>query len=220
MTGSAGRPGVLAKICGLTTAEAVDAAVAGGAAFVGFVFFAGSPRDIVPESARRLARAARGKARIVAVTVDPDDALIDRLAAILAPDLIQLHGGETPARAREIALRSGVEVIKALPVSAESDLDGAPDYEAAGARLMFDAKAPAGAGAGRNGGAVRRELPGRPPVRAPLVSRRGARSLERRRGGPAFGRAHGRTFPLAWSAGAGLKDPALIQAFLEAVRRA
>ncbi|MBA3812220.1 MAG: N-(5'-phosphoribosyl)anthranilate isomerase, partial [Caulobacteraceae bacterium] len=144
MSGSSGHGTVLAKICGLTTAEAVGAAVAGGAAFVGFVFFAGSPRDIAPESARRLAQAARGKAKIVAVTVDPDDALIDRLSAILGPDLIQLHGGETPARARDIAGRSGAEVIKAVAVSTQADLDGAADYEAAGARLMFDAKAPAG----------------------------------------------------------------------------
>ncbi len=220
MTGSAGRPGVLAKICGLTTAEAVNAAVAGGAAFVGFVFFAGSPRDIVPESARRLARAARGKARIVAVTVDPDDALIDRLSAILAPDLIQLHGGETPARAREIALRSGVEVIKAVPVSAESDLDGAPDYEAAGARLMFDAKAPAGAPAPGGMGAPfdASFLAGRrferPWFLAGGLDPWNVAEAARRSGAPMVDVSSG------VERGRGLKDPALIQAFLEAVRRA
>ena len=105
---------VAAKICGLSTSDAVNAALAGGAAFLGFMFFPASSRDIAPETAERLARAARGKARIVAVTVDPDDALVDRLAAILKPDLIQLHGRESPARARQIALRSGAGVIKAI----------------------------------------------------------------------------------------------------------
>ncbi|MGH7011553.1 MAG: phosphoribosylanthranilate isomerase, partial [Caulobacteraceae bacterium] len=87
-----------AKICGLTTAEAVDAALAGGAAYLGFMFFAASPRNVAPEAAARLAEQARGKAKIVAVLVDPSDALVDRLAAILRPDLLQLHGKESPER--------------------------------------------------------------------------------------------------------------------------
>src|SRR4051794_40550862 len=96
------RPMAKAKICGLSTPEAVQAALDGGAAYIGFVFFARSPRDIAPEAAARLAEPARGKAGIVAVTVDPDDALLDRLMATLKPDVIQLHGNETPARVAEI----------------------------------------------------------------------------------------------------------------------
>src|ERR1700761_5885952 len=99
--------GVSAKICGLSTPEAVRAALDGGAAFVGFMFFDKSPRNVSPEAAARLAEPVRGKAQVVAVTVDPDDAEVDRIARILKPDLIQLHGRETPARARAIGQRAG-----------------------------------------------------------------------------------------------------------------
>jgi hypothetical protein len=93
-----------AKICGLSTPETLAAAVTGGAAFVGFVFFARSPRNLEPEAAARLVAPLRQThVRTVAVTVDPDDALVDRLMATLKPDLIQVHGKETPSRVREIA---------------------------------------------------------------------------------------------------------------------
>ena len=104
--------GVQAKICGLTTAEAVQAALGGGAAFVGFMFFARSPRNVAPEAAARLAEPVRGKAGIVAVMVDPDDADADRIAQALRPDFVQLHGAETPARARAVAERMGAGLIK------------------------------------------------------------------------------------------------------------
>jgi len=133
----------LTKICGLSTLAAVDAALGGGAAFVGFVFFPASPRRITIEAAAELAAIARGRARIAAVTVDPDDVLIDALATGLAPDLIQLHGRESPARAREIAIRSGAGVIKAIPVSNAADLKAATAFDHIADHLMFDAKAPA-----------------------------------------------------------------------------
>src|ERR1700733_9346780 len=96
-----------AKICGLSTPEAVRAALDGRAAFVGFVFFDASPRNIRPDAAGRLAAAARGKAKVVAVMVDPTDEVVDRVARDLRPDLVQLHGRETPTRAAEIGRRSG-----------------------------------------------------------------------------------------------------------------
>src|SRR6478672_774758 len=98
---------VQSKICGISTPEAAGAALAGGAAFLGFMFFEKSPRNVAPEAAWRLAQPARGKARIVAVMVDPSDAEVDRIAEILQPDLIQLHGKESPARARAIGQRAG-----------------------------------------------------------------------------------------------------------------
>jgi phosphoribosylanthranilate isomerase len=89
------------KICGLSTPEAVSAAVDGGAAYLGFIFFEKSPRNLTPEAAARLVAPVRGGAvKTVAVTVDPDDALIDRLMATMKPDFIQAHGKETPARVR------------------------------------------------------------------------------------------------------------------------
>ncbi|HXV00869.1 MAG TPA: phosphoribosylanthranilate isomerase [Caulobacteraceae bacterium] len=132
----------LAKICGLSTAPAVEAALAGGAAFLGFMLFEASPRDVRPSLAGRLAAPARSKARIVAVTVDPDDEFLARLMAELTPDLIQLHGAETPHRVREIAVRTGAAVIKAVPVSTAGDLDAARVYDGVADHLMFDARPP------------------------------------------------------------------------------
>src|SRR5579875_3736456 len=99
-----------AKICGLTTEDAVQAALDGGAAYVGFVFFPPSPRNLAPETAADLAAPARGRAGIVAVTVDASDAELDRITRTLNPDLIQLHGRETPERAAEVRRRTGVKV--------------------------------------------------------------------------------------------------------------
>jgi phosphoribosylanthranilate isomerase len=135
----------LAKICGLSTRPALDAALHGGAAFVGFVFFAASPRRVSLEAAADLAAVARGRAGIVALTVDPNDALLEAIVARVAPDFFQLHGRETPARAGDVATRTGARVIKALPVSAAADLDRAAAFEDAVDHLMFDARPPAGA---------------------------------------------------------------------------
>ena len=127
------------KICGLTTPETVEAALAGGAAFIGFMAFAASPRNIDPAAAGRLAARARGKAKVVAVTVDPGDEFLARLLGELAPDFIQLHGKESPARVRDIAARTGAGVIKAVPVSEAADVDAARAYEGVTDHLMFDA---------------------------------------------------------------------------------
>ncbi|MGI8840400.1 MAG: phosphoribosylanthranilate isomerase [Caulobacteraceae bacterium] len=210
----------LAKICGLSTPDAVAAALAGGAAWLGFVFFAASPRDVAPQAAARLAAPARGRAGIVAVTVDPDDALIDRLMAALRPDLIQLHGRESPARAMQIAARAGVGVIKALAVSEAADLAAADDYESVAAHLMFDAAAPtASARPGGTGAAFDAAL---------LAGRRFARpwflagGLDPWNVADAIGRSGATMVDVSSGVerGPGLKDPALITAFLEAVRRA
>ena len=112
----------LAKICGLSTPETVAAALAGKAAYVGFMFFEKSPRNIAPDAAARLAAPARGKVKVVAVTVDPSDALLRELTETLRPDFIQLHGRETPARVREAAMRTGAVTIKVISIGEESDL--------------------------------------------------------------------------------------------------
>src|SRR5688500_12116312 len=96
-----------AKICGLSTVGAVTAAIEGKAVFVGFIFFPKSPRNIAPEAAAQLARPARAAGlKVVGVVVDPTDQEIDRIVSLLDPDLIQLHGKETPARSAEIARRT------------------------------------------------------------------------------------------------------------------
>ena len=90
------------KICGLKTEAALEAALAGGADYVGFVFFPPSPRNVAPAAAKALAARARGRAKVVALMVDPDDALIDEVVASVAPDILQLHGaGDARARGRD-----------------------------------------------------------------------------------------------------------------------
>jgi len=128
------------KICGLTTAETLGAALDGGAAFVGAVMFARSPRNIAPADAATLFARARGRAKIVAVLVDPDDALLQEIAATLRPDLIQLHGRETPARAEQVRALTGAGIIKALPIRTHEDFAPAVDWEPFVDHLMFDAK--------------------------------------------------------------------------------
>lgn len=133
------------KICGLKTPEALDAALAGGASHVGFIFFAKSPRGIVPVDAGRLRRAAKGRAKAVAVTVDADDAALDGIVAAMSPDMLQLHGKETPERVAAVKARYGLPVMKALSVSDAADLENAKPFLGVADRLLFDAKPPPGA---------------------------------------------------------------------------
>ncbi|GIK98500.1 MAG: N-(5'-phosphoribosyl)anthranilate isomerase [Alphaproteobacteria bacterium] len=131
-----------AKICGLSTPDTVAAAVAGGAAFVGFVFYARSPRAVTPDEAASLGRLVPPSVGKVGLFVDEGD---DRLAQVLAAcplDLLQLHGSETPARIAEIRARSGVQVMKAISVAGAVDIASAAPYAEAADWLMFDAKPP------------------------------------------------------------------------------
>ncbi len=130
------------KICGLKTEEAVDAALAAGADLLGFVFFPKSPRNVSIDEAVTLAARARGRAKIVALAVDPDDALVEAIASRLAPDLLQLHGKETPERVAEIGARWGLSIMKAIPVAEEADLAVVAAYVPHVARILFDAKPP------------------------------------------------------------------------------
>ena len=137
----------LAKICGLTTPETLTIAVEAGAAFVGLVAFDRSPRHLAPEDARRLLDQTGlmhdRRAKVVVVTVDPDDALLDALASHVAPDFIQLHGHETPERAAEVRQRTGAGIIKCLPVSGPDDLKPVAGWAGVADHLMFDARTPA-----------------------------------------------------------------------------
>ena len=133
-----------AKICGLTTPDTLDAALTGGAAFVGAVVFPKSPRHIDPLHAATLFQRARNRARIVAVTVDADDVLLTEIALILKPDLIQLHGSETPERATQVRTLTGAGIIRALAVRTAADIDAATAWAPVVDHLMFDAKPPEG----------------------------------------------------------------------------
>lgn len=133
------------KICGLSTRETLDAALDAGADMVGFVFFPPSPRHIALETARELGRLVRGRARKVALSVDADDATLAAIVEALQPDILQLHGHETPARVAEIKRKFGREVMKALPVERAADLAVLPDYATIADRILFDARPPKGA---------------------------------------------------------------------------
>lgn len=135
----------LVKICGLSTEETLDAALAAGADMIGLVFFEKSPRNVSLEVAARLAGRARGRAEIVVLTVDADDALVEAIVASVRPDWLQLHGRESPARCAELKARHGIRIMKALGISAAEDIATAAPYVAHVDRLLFDAKPPRGA---------------------------------------------------------------------------
>lgn len=133
-----------AKICGLTTPDTLDAALHGGAAYVGAVIFEKSPRHIPPMYAADLFMPARRHARVVAVMVNPDDSLLSEVALRLRPHLIQLHGDETPARAAEVRRLTGAGIIKALPIRTEADFASVSEWQGVADHLLFDAKPPVG----------------------------------------------------------------------------
>ena len=133
---------VLVKICGLKTPEALDVALEAGADMVGFVFFPPSPRHVGLAAATELGRRVGDRARKVALTVDADDALLTGIIEALRPDLLQLHGAETPARVQAIKARFGLPVMKAIAVEIRADLAAVKRYDMVADRLLFDARAP------------------------------------------------------------------------------
>ena len=136
---------VLAKICGITDAAALDAAVNHGADMLGFVFYPPSPRNLTAEAAEELLRDLPSGIDRVGVFVDPETDFLDAILAKARLDLLQLHGDETPDRCRALSIYFGLPIIKAIKVSEKADLDRARDYEDIVDWLMFDAKPPKGA---------------------------------------------------------------------------
>jgi phosphoribosylanthranilate isomerase len=133
------------KICGLTESADVPAAIAAGARYVGFVFFPRSPRNLEIEDAAFMAAAVPEGICKVALVVDPDDALLDRITRDVAIDMLQLHGSETPARVAEIKARYGLPVMKAVGVASAEDLPKLDAYSKCADQLLVDAKPAAGA---------------------------------------------------------------------------
>lgn len=132
------------KICGLSTPETLAAALDEGAAMVGFIFFPKSPRNVTPEQAAALRKAAVGRAEVVAVTVDANDTFLDEIVSVMHPNWLQLHGHETPDRVAAVKARYGLPVMKAFSVREAADLDAIGLYRGIADRLLFDAKAPKG----------------------------------------------------------------------------
>jgi phosphoribosylanthranilate isomerase len=133
---------VLVKICGLSTPETLDVALDAGADMVGFVFFPPSPRNISCEQAHALGSRVQGRAKKVALSVDADDARLEQIVAALKPDMLQLHGHETPQRVAAIRESFGLPVMKALPIETKADLAAIAPYAGVADRLLFDARPP------------------------------------------------------------------------------
>ncbi len=138
-------PGPAIKICGLSTPSTLASALDAGAYFVGFVFFPKSPRHLSLEMAAHLALITGTRAVKVALTVDADDTALDAIVGGIGPDMLQLHGHETPARVAAVKARFCLPVIKAIGVSGRDDLAAIECYAGVADRLLFDAKPPAGA---------------------------------------------------------------------------
>ena len=133
------------KVCGLSTPSTLATALDAGADLVGFVFFPKSPRHLSLETAAHLAVITGVRAIKVALAVDADNEALDAVVAGISPDMLQLHGHETPQRVVEIKARYRLPVMKAIGVSGPADLALAADYAGVADRLLFDAKPPAGA---------------------------------------------------------------------------
>ena len=133
---------LIVKICGLSTPEALDAALDAGADMVGFVFFPRSPRHVPFAAARSLGKRVRGRAQKVALTVDANDAALEAVVEALQPDILQLHGKELPAHVALLRKRFGLPVMKAIAVETKSDLSAVEAYATFADRLLFDARPP------------------------------------------------------------------------------
>ena len=184
---------VLVKICGLKTPEALDAALDAGADMVGFVFFPPSPRHLGIEAARALGERVQGRAKKVALSVDATDAELDRVVEALRPDMLQLHGKETPERVAAVRSRFRLPVMKALPIETRADLSPIRLYAKVADRLLFDARAPRdatrpGGLARRSTGACWRSI----DLETPFMLSGGLDAGERRRGAAHHARAGGR----------------------------
>ncbi len=144
---------VAAKICGLSSEAALAAAVEGGAAYVGFVFYPPSPRAVSPARAAALCAAVPAGVRRVGMFADADDAAIRAVLDAAPLDILQLHGSESPGRVAEIKARFGRSVMKAISIADPDDVRAAAPYEAVADLLLFDAKPPRRPGAlpGGNG---------------------------------------------------------------------
>ena len=208
------------KICGLKTPAALDAALAGGASHVGFIFFPKSPRNVTPAEAGALRQVANGRAKAVAVTVDAGDDFLDEVVAVLKPDMLQLHGAESPARVAEVKARYALPVMKAFAVREAVDLAAIQPYRGIADRFLFDAKAPANS-----------ELPGGNGIAFDWqVLEALDASVDYMLSGGLNAANIGKALRLAQPPGIdvssgvesapGVKDPALIEQFFRAVRAA
>ncbi len=133
------------KICGLTESADVPAAILAGARYLGFNFFAKSPRYLAPADAAFIAGTVPEGICKVALTVNADNAFLDALVEVVPLDMLQLHGAESVERVREIKARYGLPVMKVVGVAVPEDLAALDEYGTVADQLLVDAKPPKGA---------------------------------------------------------------------------
>lgn len=207
-----------AKICGIRDDAALEAAIEGGAAFVGFVFYPPSPRAVTPSVAATLSERAGGRVKRVGLIVNATDIEIATILAKTPLDYLQLHGGETPDRVAVIRARFDLPVIKALPISTAKDVAGAAAYQDIADILLFDAKPPNHPNALPGGNAISFDWslladnpsPGRWMLSGGLTQQNVAAAI-------AQSCARAVDVSSGVERARGEKDPALIRAFLDAV---
>ena len=210
-------PAPAIKICGVTTPDALDAAVAARADHVGFVFFPPSPRNLAPRDAAPLAARAADRIARVGLFVDADDAAIAEAVSAARLDALQLHGKETPARAAELRARFGLPVWKAVAVASAADVERAAAWVGAVDLVLFDAKTPKGTLPGGMGLAFDWSLLAGWKNRAPWGLAGGLNPANvaeavSRTGAPLVDTSSG------VESAPGIKDPALIASFCRAAR--
>jgi len=211
---------LIVKICGLSTPETLDVAIEEGADMVGFVFFPPAPRHVSFDTARALGEHVGGRARKVALTVDADDATLAAIVESLRPDVLQLHGKETPERASFLKQRFGLPVIKALGIQASVDFDRVQNYASVADWVLFDAKAPAeatrpgGLGKSFDWTLLRGVMPGIPVMLSGGLS---ATNIEE---ALSVARVAAVDVSSGVESAPGVKDVGKIRAFIRAARRA
>ncbi|TCL08752.1 phosphoribosylanthranilate isomerase [Shimia isoporae] len=206
------------KICGLKEPEHVAAAAHAGAAYVGFVFFEKSPRNVSLPRARDLAVDVPVGVAKVALTVNAEDAFLDQLVDTVPLDMLQLHGKETPERVAQVRSRYGLPVMKAIGIAEEADVAQIETYGAVADQLLVDAKAPKGAALpGGNGLSFDWRLVNRKYWPTPWML---AGGLTVDNVAEAIRMTGARQLDLSSGveSAPGIKDPEMIRAFMEAVR--
>jgi phosphoribosylanthranilate isomerase len=213
-----GQNPTIVKICGLSSAATLDAALDAGADMVGFVFFEPSPRNLSTEQARALGARVRGRAQKVALTVDADDAKLAAIVEALAPDILQLHGKETAERVQKVRSRFGISVMKAVGIAAATDLARVEAYGEVADTLLFDAKpAPEAVLPGGNGQVFDWSILRGFAVDKPWMLSGGLEPGNVAEALKATG-AHAVDVSSGVESAPGVKDPARIEAFIAAVR--
>jgi phosphoribosylanthranilate isomerase len=212
-------PDVKVKICGLRTVADVMAAADAGASYVGFVFFPKSPRNVTIDEAAALAIEVPMGVAKVALVVNADDAFLDALTAKVPLDMLQLHGSETPARVAEVKARYSLPVMKAIGISTAADLEKIDTYAAVADQLLIDAKPPKDANLpGGNGNAFDWQLlAGRKYWTKPWMLA-GGLTMDNVASAIATTGATQVDLSSGVESARGVKDPALIHAFIAAAR--